>query len=272
MVETLRKESCLMQGKFKQGGIGRGSAEPLWICGVNSVREALRSPGMHIEEIVLARSDAVGQELAALGKQRSIPVHYENKEVLLKKVGHSHHQGAAARMDEFPYTSLDVLLERPPAEREPLLVLDSIQDPQNLGALIRSACFLGTKGVVIPKDRSAGVTASVLKVAAGGASYLPIVQVVNLARTLDQMKEAGLWILGMTGAGSQTLYEADLTVPLALVVGNEHTGIRRLVLKHCDLLVAIPRQGPLESLNAAAAGTIALAEVQRQRFRRSGTV
>ncbi len=255
-----------MKDKRKSSKTGKEQREQLWICGVNPVREALNSPGMSMEEILLARSDALAREISEMGAKRSIPVHFQGKDHLTRTVGHAHHQGVAARMEKFPYGSLEGFLHSPSQEREPLVILDSIQDPQNLGALIRSACFLGAKGIVIPTDRSAGVTAAAMKVAAGGASYLPVLQVVNLARALEQLKEAGLWVMGMTLAPSQMIYQVDLTVPLALVVGNEHRGIRPLVLKKCDLLVNIPPQGPLESLNAAAAGTIALAEVQRQRL------
>ncbi len=261
-----------MKGKNNKNKAGKtetGHREQLWICGVNPVREALRSPAMQIEEILLARNDAPGREIIDLADPRSIPVSMRAGDELEKATGHSHHQGVAARMDQYPYVSLESLLDLPPLDREPLVVLDSIQDPQNLGALVRSACFLGAKGVVIPKDRSAGVTSTVIKVAAGGASYIPIAQTVNLARALDRMKESGLWIVGLAADAPRTLYEEDLGVPLAMIVGNEHAGIRPLLLKKCDFLVSIPRKGPLESLNAAAAGTIALAEIQRQRITRS---
>ena len=255
-----------MKDRTKGRKRGRDPKEPLWVCGVNPVREALSSPGMLMEEILLARSDALSREISEMGAKRSISVRFASKDDLTRTMGHPHHQGVAARMEKYPYGSLETFLKLPPHEREPLVVLDSIQDPQNLGALIRSACFLGARAMVIPADRSAGVTASVMKVAAGGASYLPIIQVVNLARALEQLKEGGLWVMGMTLKESQVIYEVDLTVPLALVVGNEHRGIRPLILEKCDLLVAIPPRGPMESLNAAAAGAVALAEVQRQRL------
>jgi 23S rRNA (guanosine2251-2'-O)-methyltransferase len=159
---------------------------------------------------------------------------------------------------------MESMLEAPP--REPLIVLDCIQDPQNLGALLRSACFLGAKGIVLPADRSARVTAAVVKVAAGATSYLPIAQTTNLARALDAMKASGLWIVGLDVGGTQSIYEADLTLPLGLVVGNEQKGMRPLVRKHCDFLVQIPALGTIQSLNAATAGAVALAEVQRQRL------
>lgn len=231
------------------------------------MREALRGGSRHMRDMLLARSDAIGEELGQYAQRLNIPLSREGKDALTLKLGHGHHQGVALRMDEYPYASLEELLQRPQAQREPLVVLDSIQDPQNVGAIIRSACFLGAKGIVLPKDRSASITSSAIKVAAGATAYLPIAQVTNLARALDRMKEAGLWIVGLAVEGSQVLYDVDLTCPLALVVGNEHKGIRPLILKTCDMLVNIPAHGALQSLNAAAAGTIALAEIQRQRIR-----
>lgn len=118
--------------------------------------------------------------------------------------------------------------------------------------------------MVITKDRSAGISSTVVKIASGAAAHLTVIQVVNLAQTLERLKESGLWIVGLDLAGDQVLYDADLTMPLTLVVGNEQKGLRLLVRKHCDLLVRIPTSGPIESLNAATAGAIALAEVQRQ--------
>jgi len=238
----------------------------LWIFGVNPVREALRTRSMVIREMIHTRTDQRIQELIDLARQRRIPLRQEDRDALSALVGHTHHQGVALHAADYPYTPLESLLDRPAAEREPLLILDCIQDPQNLGALIRSACFLGEKGIVIPADRSARVTGTVIKVAAGATAYLPVAQVTNLARALEEMKEAGLWIAGLEVEGSRSLYAADLSIPLGLVVGNEEKGLRPLIRKHCDLLVRIPGPGPLQSLNASASGAIALAEIQRQRF------
>jgi 23S rRNA (guanosine2251-2'-O)-methyltransferase len=236
-----------------------------WIVGFNPVKEALSSPDMAVKELVLARRDQRSVELRAMAEERGAIVRYETFEVVSALTGHTHHQGLAARAEEFRYAALDAFLQGPIEERQPILILDSIQDPQNLGALIRSACFLGAKGMIIPKDRSAGITGTVIKVASGGTVHLPLIQVVNLAYTLDHLKNSGLWIVGLDLEGRQSLYEADLSLPLGLVVGNEQKGLRPLVRKHCDFLVRIPASGPLQSLNAATAGAIALAEAQRQR-------
>lgn len=236
----------------------------IWITGHNPVKEALRSPGTLLTELVLSRHDHRTAELAALAAHRGVTVRHETFDALSALVGHTHHQGAALRSAEFRYTPLEAFLQRPLEQRQPLLVLDSIQDPQNLGAIIRSACFLGGAGMVVTKDRSAGVTSTVIKIASGAAAHLPVMQVVNLAQTLERLKESGLWVVGLAGSADQSLYEVDLARPMALVVGNEQKGLRPLTRKHCDLLVRIPAGGPLESLNAATAGAIALAEVQRR--------
>jgi 23S rRNA (guanosine2251-2'-O)-methyltransferase len=238
----------------------------IWISGINPVREALRAPDLASRELILARSDPRGRELEELAEMRGIRISRGTRERLTELAGHTHHQGAALKIPEYPYAGLEELLEKPHSERDPLLILDSIQDPQNLGAILRSACFLGARGVIIPKDRSAGVTAAVIRIAAGATSYIPVAQVTNLARALRQLKEAGFWIAGLDVVGSKILFDADLTVPLCLVVGNEQKGIRPLIRAECDLLVRIPASGPLESLNAASAATVALAEIRRQRL------
>jgi 23S rRNA (guanosine2251-2'-O)-methyltransferase len=238
----------------------------IWISGVNPVREALLGGETGGSEVLLARSDPRGQEIAELAARRGIPVTRSDRERLSELAGHSHHQGVALRMAEFPYADLDGLLEKPLGDRDPLVILDSIQDPRNLGAILRSACFLGAKAVVIPADRSARVGSAVIKVAAGAAVYVPVARVTNIVRTLQRLKSAGYWAAGLDAGGGKASYEADFTVPLCLVIGNEQKGIRPLVRKECDLLVRIPSAGPLDSLNAASAASIALYEVLRQRL------
>jgi 23S rRNA (guanosine2251-2'-O)-methyltransferase len=237
----------------------------IWISGYNPVRELLFNEDVTVKELILARSDQRAADLEAMAIDRRIPVRHESADFISGLVGHAHHQGLAIRSEEFHHGSLEVFLQHPIEELYPLVVLDSIQDPQNLGALIRSACFLGAKGLIVPKDRSARITGTVIKVASGATVFLPIIQVTNLIQTLDQLKNCGLWIFGLDVGGKQSLYDADLSLPLGLVVGNEQKGLRPLVRRHCDFLVRIPAGGPLQSLNAATAGAIALAEVQRQR-------
>lgn len=244
------------------------STEDIWISGINPVIEALRAESMPIREMILARTDQRILEITELARRKGLAVRQESRDSLSALLGHAHHQGVALRAGEYPYMPLESLLSRGMEERDSLVILDCIQDPQNLGALIRSACFLGAGGIVIPQDRSARITSTVIKVAAGATSYLPVIQVTNLARALERLKDAGTWIVGLDVDGKKSLYEADLTVPVGIVVGNEQKGIRQLIRKHCDLLVQIPARGPFQSLNASAAGAIALAEVQRQRSER----
>jgi 23S rRNA (guanosine2251-2'-O)-methyltransferase len=241
----------------------------IWISGYNPVSEALSSGTVQILELVIARSDSRAEELKSMAAGQGIPVRAENRDAMNQRLGHPHHQGVAALAAHFPTLSLESLLERPVPGREPLLILDTIQDPQNLGALIRSGCFLGAKALLLPKDRSAQVTGTVVRIAAGGTSHLPVVQVTNLVRAMETLKESGLWIAGLEVREASSLYDADLTLPLALVVGNEQKGLRPLVRKQCDLLLHIPASGPLDSLNAATAGAVALAEVQRQRLEKT---
>lgn len=219
-----------------------------------------------IEEMVFSRTDRKIQELLELGRTRNISIRQEKRDTLTMLVGHSHHQGVALRGAEYPYTSMEEFLQQPLVTLGPIVILDSIQDPQNFGALLRSACFLGARAVVITKDRAAQVTSTVAKVSAGATAYIPVVRVTNLVTGLQRLKEKGLWIIGLDLEARQHLYDADLTVPLGLVVGNEQKGIRPLVRKNCDLLLQIPAVGPLQSLNAATAGAVALAEIQRQRM------
>ena len=243
------------------------SPEPeLWLSGINPVKEALKTERGSVQEMLLARTDSRGDELLTLAKTRGMTPRTVERNELTALLGHDHHQGVALRASDFPYASPESLFDPSLPDRKPVLILDSIQDPQNLGAMMRSACFLGAGGIIIPKDRSAKITPAVMKVAAGAAAYLPVAQAVNLVRIIEAMKEAGLWVVGLDAEESQSLYETDLAVPLALVVGNEQKGIRPLVRKACDLAVRIPALGPLQSLNAGAAAAVALAECARQRL------
>jgi 23S rRNA (guanosine2251-2'-O)-methyltransferase len=248
-------------------------AELLGICGVNPVNEALKGDASVLETLLLARKPDDDRVIAIEREARAsrIPVQHLDREALTELLGHGYHQGVARRSRGFPYADADVLLQRSADQLSPLLLLDSIQDPQNLGAILRSGCFLGARGVILPKDRAVAVTSAVIKVAAGAASLLSIARVTNLVRTLEAVKAAGLWVVGLELQSRQSLYDADLTAPVALVVGNEHKGLRPLVREHCDLLLHLPAHGTLQSLNAASAAAIALAEIQRQRAMKNPT-
>ncbi len=241
------------------------TTRPILICGVNPAREALRTTTLPITELLTARDDPRVEALAELARKRGIAVRDEAREALTALAGHAHHQGVVLVAGEFPYADLELLLEKDLPERDPLILLDSIQDPQNLGALMRSACFLGAKAIILPRDRSVGVTSTVVKIAAGAAAYLPVVAVTNLRRAIDRLKSVGYWIVGLDVRGGQSIYTVDLRIPVALVVGNEQKGLRPFIAKGCDFLAYIPAGGPLESLNAATAGAVVLSEVFRQR-------
>jgi 23S rRNA (guanosine2251-2'-O)-methyltransferase len=176
------------------------------------------------------------------------------------------HQGVVAEAGPFVYATIEDVIEASTASPAPLvLVLDVLQDPQNLGSLMRTAAAAGAQGVIIPEHRAVGVTPAVVKASAGAIERLKIAQVTNMSRAIDALKEVGIWAVGLD-AGAESRYdEADLNRPLALVVGGEGKGLRPLVRQHCDLVVSLPMPGAIESLNAAVAGSIVLYEALRQR-------
>lgn len=174
---------------------------------------------------------------------------------------HTDFSASAATIDEAELFALLRRLETPPF----LLILDQVQDPHNLGACLRTADGAGAHAVVAPKDRSVGLTPVVRTVACGAAEHVPYVQVTNLARFMDELKNEGIWLVGTASEAEQSLYEADLTGPLGLVMGSEGSGLRRLTREHCDFVVALPLMGSVESLNVSVATGICLYEAVRQR-------
>lgn len=238
------------------------------IYGLNPVMEALRGTRQIYELFVAGTSsDKRMEKLLKLAADRKVPVRQRDKADLSRLCGTEHHQGIALKVEPFPYADLDDVLENLHGTSNALiLVLDSVQDPHNLGALIRSAACAGANAVVIPKDRAAGVTAAAEKASAGAAGTIPVAQVTNISKALEDLKQAGFWIFGADGSAKQTLYQQDLTGPVALVIGGEGEGIRPLVRKGCDELLSVPLQGGVNSLNASVAGGILLFEVVRQRL------
>jgi len=241
------------------------------IYGRQLVVAALRQGKTPLEEILVA--EGVGgkflSEVRDLARAAGVRLKQVPRPALDRLCRSANHQGVAARRAVFAYQDLEDLLESLPAHKDPplLVVADSITDPMNLGNLCRSALAAGAHGLIIPKDRAAAVTPAVMKAAAGALEVLPVCRVTNLAATLMVLKEADLWVMGAEGDAPQSLYDADLTVPLALVVGGEDTGIRPRVRQQCDALLAIPLASEaVTSLNAAAAGAVALFEIRRQRL------
>lgn len=233
-----------------------------------------RRPEAVLELFLLSsREDARLEDLRDLAAQVGVSVQSRTREQLDKLADSHQHQGVVARVREMPPLSehdLDDLLER--LEEPPfLLVLDGVTDPHNLGACLRSADAAGVHAVVAPKDRAAGLTPVARKVAVGAAEALPFIQVTNLARTLSRLKDGGVFVVGTAlMPESCSLYEADLTGPLAMVMGAEGVGMRRLTREHCDQLIYIPMGGTVESLNVSVAAGVALYEAYRQRRRTPG--
>ena len=239
------------------------------IEGRNAVIEALRA-GTPVDKIFLARgeTDAALAHIAAAARDRGVVV-VECDRRKLDFMSRTHaHQGAIAQAAVREYASVDDILNAAREKGEPPLVVvcDELSDPHNLGAVIRTAECAGAHGVIIPKRRSAGLTAVVAKTSAGAVSHVPVARVPNLTACLKELKDEGLWVFGADAAGDRTLYEADLKGPAAIVIGSEGDGMSRLVAQTCDVLVRIPMKGKLNSLNASAAAAILLYEAVRQRF------
>ncbi|KUK36687.1 MAG: rRNA (guanosine2251-2-O)-methyltransferase [Clostridia bacterium] len=242
--------------------------EMIW--GRNPVLEALKA-GRPLNKIVVARGSrgSIG-EILARAREEGIPVQFVMRSVIDRLAEGKNHQGVAAFLSPKEYTTVESIIQQAELRREdPLVaVLVGWEDPQNLGALIRSAEAAGAHGVIIQKRRAAPLTGAVAKASAGALAHLPVSRVANLSRTLRDLKEAGLWVAGADAAGELPYYEADLAGPLALVIGGEGKGLGHLA-DDCDFLVRIPMAGKTGSLNAAVAGSILLFEAVRQRTLRS---
>ncbi len=236
------------------------------IAGRNAVAEALRG-GRSINKpfVKEGAGGSMGASIAA-AKVRKIPVEYVKQEKLEQLSAGLQHQGVAALAAPVAFQTLDDVFAKAAARGEQpfLLLLDELQDPQNVGALLRSADAAGVHGVLVPGRRSCPLNAAVAKISAGAVEYVPVVQVGNLAQTIENLQRRGCWVVGADMEGA-VLYALDLTGPLVLVIGSEGRGLGRLVKEKCDALAAIPMAGSLASLNAAAAGAVLMYEVVRQR-------
>ena len=237
--------------------------------GRNALQEALRS-GRTIDKVWIAAGDT-DRNLARLAsearEQGAVVIPVDRRKLDGMSVTHAH-QGIIALAAARPYATLDDIFALAESRGEaPLIVVcDELSDPHNLGAVIRTAECAGAHGVVIPKRRSAGLTAVVAKTSAGAVSHIPVARVANLPSLLKELKKAGLWIFGSAADGTTPLYDADLKGPAAIVIGSEGEGMSRLVTENCDFLVSIPMKGKLNSLNASAAAAILLYEAVRQRL------
>lgn len=239
------------------------------IFGLHAVRSVLmRQPGRVVQLYVQrGREDARVAEIQNLAREQKLRSEPRSVQELDQLCGGERHQGVVARMtpsQALGEGALDEVLDHA-AGPSLLLVLDGVQDPHNLGACLRTADAAGVHAVIVPRDRAVGLTAVVRKVAAGATETVPLIQVVNLARTLRWLKERGLWMVGADDEAAVSIHETDLTPPLAIVMGAEGAGLRRLTREHCDLLVKIPMQGVVESLNVSVAAGVTLYEALRQR-------
>ena len=240
------------------------------IYGINPVTETLKVRASQIAKIIFATGkEAKGvKELVDLAKRKKVPVEYTQRRILDQRAGVKHHQGVLALVLPYKEVGIDEIIEQWKDSGEKLLtlILDGIQDPQNLGALIRTACACGVHGVITLKDRSAPLSGAAFKASAGAIEHIKVARVVNLAAAIDHLKEKGAWIAGASADSNTSIYDLDGTLDLAVVVGSEGKEIRPLVKKKCDFLVHIPLRGKISSLNASAAGAIALYEIVRQRY------
>ncbi len=241
------------------------------VFGIHAVRTVLDKHAHRVVEVWLqsGRNDARIEALIKLAAARDVKVEHRSARELDQRANGEAHQGAIASLQAsgtLGEGALDEVLER--VGPNPLvLVLDGVQDPHNLGACLRTADAAGAACVIVPRDRAAGLSATVRKVASGAAETVPLIQVVNLSRTLKWLKERGLWLVGTDDEAKTSLFAADLKGPMVVVMGAEGGGMRRLTREHCDLLVSIPMAGVVESLNVSVATGIVLYEALRQRSR-----
>lgn len=236
------------------------------IIGRNAVLEALKS-GREIEKITLAKgAEGSVKQIAARAREKRIPIYYSEKKRMDKTASGGAHQGVIAVVSDHRYFTVDDILDRARERGEDpfIVVLDGLEDPHNLGAIMRTAECAGVHGIVIPKRRSVSVTETVAKTSAGASEYMLCARVTNIAAELGKLKERGIWTAACD-MGVGMYYDRDLTGPLAVVIGGEGTGISRLVKEKCDFTVSIPMKGRISSLNASNAAAVLIYEVVRQR-------
>src|SRR6266436_967563 len=241
------------------------------IYGINPVREALKSRGRAIQYGAVARErhDDRLQKLIEECKHAGVRVRLITRQDLDRLAGNGGHQGAVAVTSAKKYCDVDDLLANRRGEHALLVVLDGVEDPHNLGAILRTADAAGADGVVIPERRAAGVTGTVAKSSAGASEHLPIAKVTNIARAVEELKERNLWVVGLDERGPQTYDALDYNMDCAVVMGAEGKGVHDLVRKKCDFLVSIPMLGKVSSLNVSVAAGVVLYEIVRQRRKRA---
>lgn len=237
------------------------------IYGIHAVEEALRSRADGIEHIAVAkdRKDAKLQKIIDECRKKGVRIRFEPREQLERLAKGDRHQGVVAVVAEKKYADLDSILSRKRAQHAFVLVLDGVEDPHNLGALLRTADAAGVDGVVIPERRAASVNSTVARASAGASEHVPVAKVTNINRTVEELKEANVWTVGLDERGTQDYDQIDYKMDCALVLGAEGHGLHETVRKKCDFLVKIPMLGKVPSLNVSVAGAVVMYEVARQR-------
>ncbi|MBS4221053.1 23S rRNA (guanosine(2251)-2'-O)-methyltransferase RlmB [Bacillus sp. FJAT-49711] len=238
-----------------------------WIAGKNPVIEALKSD-RDINKIWIAEGSQKGQMqvIVKLAKERNVLIQYVPKQKLEQNTKENH-QGVIAQVAAYQYAEVDDLFAYASKKGEDpfFLILDELEDPHNLGSILRTADAAGVHGIIIPKRRAVGLTATVAKLSTGAIEYIPVARVTNIARTIDELKERGIWVFGTDAKGSQDYRKMDATLPLAIVIGSEGKGIGRLIREKCDFLIHLPMAGHVTSLNASVAAALLMYEVHRKR-------
>jgi 23S rRNA (guanosine2251-2'-O)-methyltransferase len=237
------------------------------IFGINAVAEALRARGRAFQWVGMAkeRNDLRLQKLIQECRQINLPVRFLPRTELDRMAGSGSHQGVVAVTSKKQYNDLDDLIGAKRADYSLIVVLDGVEDPHNLGAILRTADATGADGVVIPERRAAGITGTVVKSSAGASEHLPVAKVTNIARTLEDLKAKGVWVVGLDERGKQNYDAVDYKMDCAIVLGTEGKGLHDLVARKCDFLVSIPMLGKVSSLNVSVAAGVVLYEVVRQR-------
>ena len=242
------------------------------IEGRNAVLEAFRS-GKCVDKLFILDGcqDGPVRTIAREARKTDTIINYVSKE-RLDQLSETHaHQGVIAQVAAYDYSTVDEILARAEEKGEApfLIILDNVEDPHNLGAIIRTANLAGAHGVIIPKRRAVGLTSTVAKTSAGAINYTPVAKVTNIVRTIEELKEKGIWFVCAV-MGGETMYDLDLTGPMGLVIGNEGEGVSRLVREACDFTASIPMKGDIDSLNASVAAGVLAYEIVRQRLAKAG--
>ncbi len=238
------------------------------VAGKHAVMEAMRS-GRAMNKLWISESAQkhIIAPILTEAKKLSIVTQYVDKRKLDQMASGINHQGVVAQVAPFDYVDVDDIIAAAHAKNETpfIIILDEIEDPHNLGSILRTAECTGVHGVIIPKRRAVGVTATVSKISAGAAAHVPVARVTNIAQTIEALKAQGIWVAGADAAANQFVYEADLKMPIAVVIGSEGKGIGRLVKEKCDFLIKLPMYGQINSLNASVAAAVLMYDAVRQR-------